>query len=230
MPKWNIARDEYFKRLNLQPIDFLERIRVPKLDRLTAVIPLRDIAVVEAVSVIHKDLLGELIKKITTLDKQNLCAQPRFTITKLDPRSLKIGQKFVYRETYQSIVEHMADKFSDYAMSARGFSDLGAYFVFGQDTAGAYSMACYLPPIIERHGDDLVVMDGIHRNFLAKQMGITLNAIVLENVSAPFPCAVKSWSEIQVIPVADKPKALEDRYFSLRKELFRDLKYLGIDG
>ncbi len=73
-------------------------------------------------------------------------------------------------------------------------------------------------------------MDGIHRNYIAKQAGLAINAILVNSVSLPFPCDPRNWSEIQVISLADKPKDINERYFELQKELFRDLKYLGIDG
>lgn len=34
----------------------------------------------------------------------------------------------------------------------------------------------------------------------------------------------------RLIPLAEKPANINDRYFELKKNLFRDLKYLGIDG
>jgi len=52
----------------------------------------------------------------------------------------------------------------------------------------------------------------------------------IENISVAFPCGTKSWDKIQVISLADKPKNIQKRYFNLNQELFRDLKYLGIDG
>jgi len=53
---------------------------------------------------------------------------------------------------------------------------------------------------------------------------------MIRNPELPFPCSPKNWKEIEIISLNDKPKNLEDRYFDLQKGLFRDLKYLGIDG
>ena len=75
-----------------------------------------------------------------------------------------------------------------------------------------------------------MVMDGIHRDYIGKQTGLALTVIVAENISLPFPCSAKSWSDIKVISLSEKPKDINERYFDLKKELFRDLKYLGIDG
>ncbi|MDO8523538.1 MAG: hypothetical protein Q7S12_04675, partial [bacterium] len=111
-----------------------------------------------------------------------------------------------------------------------GICELGAWFVFGEDMEGTSSLSCYLPPIIERHGKRLVIMDGIHRNYIAMQFGVSINAILVENIYIPFPCSMRNWDELSVIPLANKPADINERYFDLTKELFRDLKYLGIDG
>lgn len=107
---------------------------------------------------------------------------------------------------------------------------LGAYFVFGGDQNSVPSLACYLPPIVERHGKHVVIMDGIHRNYIAKQFWPSINVIFVENISIPFPCGMREWEELQVIGLNQKPADINERYFDLTKELFRDLKYLGIDG
>jgi len=94
----------------------------------------------------------------------------------------------------------------------------------------APALACYLPPIVERHGKNKVIMDGIHRNYIAKQYGVSINAILVEEISIPFPCGMREWDELQAISLDKKPADINERYFDLTKELFRDLKYLGIDG
>ncbi|MEX2053276.1 MAG: hypothetical protein WD898_03565, partial [Candidatus Paceibacterota bacterium] len=129
-----------------------------------------------------------------------------------------------------NLLEKVPDIFHSFLVTNGGLADLAAYFVFGFDENNEYAMACYMPPMIEKHGSDLVVMDGIHRNYLIRQSGMTLNVLLIDNISFPFPCGVREWSDITVIPLDSKPEALAMRYFDLRQGLFRDLKYLGIDG
>ena len=148
----------------------------------------------------------------------------------VNPQLLKMGQRFVYREKYQAILEHMPNLLKEFALGSNGCGNLGAYCLFGLNGNDAYSMACYLPTIVECHGDNMVIMDGIHRNYIARQTGQTPNAILIKDISVSFPCAVKHWSDVSVIPVEQKPATLEDRYFDMCKGSFRDLKYLGIDG
>lgn len=117
--------------------------------------------------------------------------------------------------------------FDEYLICS-GIYDLGAFVLTGLDAQGNHCLAYYLPPIIEQHKKGLIIMDGIHRNFINRSHAI--NAIIIDNVKIPFPCSHHSWKEIQVIPLKNKPKDIKKRYFDINSDLFRDLKYLGIDG
>lgn len=230
MPEWQIEPNEYLKRLNIDLEDFEKQLNLPNVKNITKVLPLRNIKEIRSLIPISSNMLLYLIRRIKTLDNRKPFKNIKMKMLKMDPHHLKIGQKFVYRENYQNLLELVPNIFTNFLISSGGLADLGAYFVFGFNGSNSYSLACYIPPIVEKHGSDLVIMDGIHRNYIAKQAGVSLNAILIENVSLPFPCAVKDWLEIQVIPLKDKPKDINKRYFNLKKSLFRDLKYLGIDG
>lgn len=230
MPQWQIAPDEYLKRLHLNRDEFRQRLRLPRVDEIAKIVPLRDIKRIESLIPIDRNLLLHLLRQINTLDGRPVFSKASLSLVKIDPRQLKIGQKYVYRENYQRLMEDASDIFHTFAASAGGLCDMGAYFVFGRNGNDDYAMACYLPPIVETHGRDLVIMDGIHRNYIAKQTGAAFTVILVEPSDLPFPCSVRNWDEISVISLADKPKDLGDRYFDLQKDLFRDLKYLGIDG
>ena len=230
MAQWQIDPHEYLKSLNLKQEEFKRRLKLPKIDEITKIIPLRDLKMIQSLIPIELELVLYLLRKIRTLDGQMPFGGINIQMVRIDPRHLKIGQKFVYRENYQRLLEEVPDIFRQFMVTAGGLGDLGAYFVFGLNGDDHYSMACYLPPVTEKHGSDLVIMDGIHRNYIAKQSGLAINVILVENVVLPFPCGVRCWLDVRVIPLAEKPKALEERYFDLNKGLFRDLKYLGIDG
>lgn len=230
MPKWQIDPKKYLERLNFTIEDFKHQLHLPQVEDITKIIPLRDMKSVESLIPINRDLLSYIIEQIRTLGGNIIFADVKIQMVKLDPRHTKIGQRFVYRETYQKILEDIPGIFHRFLVTNGGLGDLGPYFVFGFDENNSYCLACYIPPIIEKHGSDLIIMDGIHRNFIAKQAGMALNAILVEGVKMPFPCSVKDWEMISVIPVLEKPKDINERYFDLNKDLFRDLKYLGIDG
>lgn len=230
MAQWQITPDEYLKRLELNIEDFERRLQLPQVNEVTKIIPLKELHKIESIVPIGSDLLLYLIKRIRTLDGQMPFINSTIRQVVVNPNQPKIGQKYVYRENYQQLLENISGIFNPLLGEWGGLGNLGAYFVFGYNGDNKYSMACYIPPIIEIHKSKPLIMDGIHRNYIARQTGLTINALIVKNVSVPFPCSPKNWREIQVIPQNEKPKNLEDRYFELQKGLFRDLKYLGIDG
>lgn len=230
MPEWQIDAPEYWKRLDLAPDDFVRELRLPDVKRVQKILPLRDIAVIESMVPMTAELLLYLIRRIKTLDGRPVFERARIEMVKIDPRQLKIGQRFAYRDNYQQLLEEVPGIFGRFFVGSAGLGDLGAYFIFGRDAQGEYAAACYIPPIVEKHGADLVVMDGIHRNFIQKQAGSTVTSLLVTGVSLQFPCAARDWSDIKVIGLAEKPKDINERYFELHQGLFRDLKFLGIDG
>lgn len=231
MPEWQIPAAEYLNRVELNLSEFERELHLPDVKAIKKVIPLRDIHTLTSPPIpIGNDLLLHILKRIKTLDGRQPFGMANIQLVKLDPRQVKIGQKFVYRENYQAILEGIPNLFRNYLATNGGLSDFGAYFVFGLNGTGDPALACYLPPLVERHNSGLVIMDGIHRDYIVMQTGGTLNAIIIDGVFAPFPCAPKPWSEIEVISLKDKPKDINERYFELQKGLFRDLKHLGIDG
>lgn len=230
MPEWKIDREEYFSRLDISVQEFKNELRLPAIDALRNIVPLRDLTCVDSLIPISFDFLAHLIRRIKTLDGRSPFTKARITMANIDPRMLKIGQQFVYREIYQSLIEEAAGIFQRFCVASNGLGDVGAYFAFGSNGENAYAMACYLPPIVECHAGNLVVMDGIHRNYISRQTGKTQNAVFVDTIAEPFPCGMRGWEDVCVIPLSKKPARTEDRYFELEQGLFRDLKYLGIDG
>lgn len=228
--KWKITRDEYLSRLGLNAKEFDSMLYAPRPDDLRSVVPLRNIARIDSLLPMRREMLVFLLRRVRTLDGGLPFANVDARMFKMDPRNLLIGQRFVYREVYQRMVENVPDFFKEFLITGNGLADLGASFVFGESTDGEYSMSCYIPPIIEQHGEIKIVMDGVHRNYVAMQTGKTPNAILVTGVELPFPCVPTTWDSARVISLAEKPEKTEDRFFELNKGLFRDLKHMGIDG
>lgn len=231
MPLWQISPDEYLQRLGLNLSDFTKALRLPDVAAVQKIVPLRTIREVTSPPIpISQELLAWLLRRTRTMSGQSPFLNATFQTAKIDPRHLKVGQKFIYRENYQRLLEEIPDLFHKFPSGNGHLSDLGAYFVFGKTEQDEPSLACYIPPLIEKHGSDLVIMDGIHRDYIIMQAGATTNAILIGGVEVPFPCSFHDWSDMKVIPLAQKPTDVRERYFNLHPELFRDLKYLGIDG
>ncbi|MFA6364845.1 MAG: hypothetical protein WCW78_00385 [Candidatus Paceibacterota bacterium] len=231
MPAWQIQTDDFLNRIALSLNEFETQLHLPNVKAVKRIVPLRDITTITSPPIpISTDLLLHLIQRIQTMDGQLPYARARIQMIKIDPRYLKIGQKFIYRENYQKMLENIPNIFQGFLAVNGGLSDLGAYFIFGINGSNEPALACYLPPLVEMHGNDMVITDGIHRNFILKQAGSTLNTVLIENTSVPFPCSIHPWPDIKIVPLLEKPKNIVDRYFDLEQPLFRNLKYLGIDG
>lgn len=229
MFEWEIPRSEFLEHVGCDEETFVANLELPNFRSVTKVVPLRGVKKISCVVPMSTAILNHILRKMKTLGGRPVFEDATFELGRVDPSHLMVGQKFVYRETYQSLLEDMPRIFGGFVIHS-GISDLGAYFIFGEDDKGTRVLACYLPPLVEKHGGYDVVMDGIHRNFITKQMGTTIGAILISHSSFPFPCGLRPWSEVQVISLKDKPADINDRYFELDKGLFRDLKYLGIDG
>ncbi|MBI2036884.1 MAG: hypothetical protein HYT14_00810 [Candidatus Liptonbacteria bacterium] len=228
-PEWEIEKREFLKRMDVSESDFVRELHLPDFRAVRRIVPLRFLRSIESLIPLTHEMLFALVSKMRTQGGQHPFRNARLQICRIDPNHVKIGQRFAYRENYQMLLEEVPGLFGKFAI-ASGLNDLGAYFAFGADEDGLPALACYLPPLVEQHGGDLVVMDGIHRNFLTKQLGATINTILITGVAVPFPCGIRPWSELRVIGLCDKPKDIRERYFDLDQLLFRDLKFLGIDG
>ena len=228
-PEWEIEKNEFLRRIDASEKEFQNGLCLPSFKAVRRVVPLRYLNDITSAPVpMTSKILNNLISHIRTLDQQKPFQKFTAVLGKVDPKQLKVGQKFVYRENYLDLLENLTGLFSRFSIPS-GVTELGAYFIFGKDKDGEEAMACYTPPIIEQHDSHLVVMDGIHRNYITK-LGSTISAIIVRGISIPFPCGLHSWDEVEVISLREKPKDINDRYFELNKGLFRDLKYFGIDG
>jgi hypothetical protein len=108
-----------------------------------------------------------------------------------------------------------------------GISKKGACWIFGETAEGDRAIAQYLPPIVEQIGNRHAVLDGIHRFSYVRGAGTTIEIVKISDPSIPFPCDLQKWSEVMTVDL--KPPK-DQRFFNLRAEYFRDLKYVGIDG
>ncbi len=125
MHEWQIDPREYFDRLDLNLEEFKHELHLPQVENVRKIIPLRDIHTILSLIPINFDLLKYLIRRINTLDGQSPFQTAEIQMVKIDPRHLKIGQKFVYRENYQKLFEEVPDIFGKFVVSPGGLGDLG---------------------------------------------------------------------------------------------------------
>jgi len=191
------------------------------------VVSLREMVEVLEVKFMSKKYLRALLDSVTLEGDKSIHPYEGCEISfgRIDSSTIQMGQSFVERSKYQRILESLNEKFSEHCMT-RGFAKMQPIVILGRRANGELAIAHYIPPVVEHHEVD-VLLDGVHRLFLIKGIGTTVEAIILKGVKYPFPCKVHDWS--RVVPVDKKPPR-EERYEELRPELFRSLTWVGIDG
>ena len=230
--EWEIKFEDYLSRIGKTQNHFRESLKLPPLRKTERVVPLRYLKNIISITQLTKNLLFEILSQIKTLDGQRPFKNASFKVIHVDPKDLKVGQKYVYTENWTELIRDFSEIFCvDYVFGS-GLTSLGAYMAYGtvSENENDCAIAFYIPPIVEQHSNGLVIMDGMHRNWIIKQVGVTISVIKVENISVPFPCSCQAWREVKDISLTQKPKDINERYFDLRQNLFRDLKYLGIDG
>ncbi|MBI1957224.1 MAG: hypothetical protein HYS44_02095 [Candidatus Niyogibacteria bacterium] len=197
--------------------------------KIEVVTSLRDIAEVLDVKAMHASYLEGLLRNVGLASDPEQRPYRDATIQHLqiDPRQMLVGQRYAYRSKYSALIERFDHFFGSYILPS-GFSILMPQIVIGRVADGRLVLANYLPPIIESHNGEFIILDGIHRDLITQRTGATIQAILIKNIGAAFPCAGREWKDIRFAD--EKPEKLEDRYFELNPDLFRDLKSLGIDG
>lgn len=213
--------------------EFLRRTGA-KLDtgsssEIEKVVSLRDITDIQHVINMPLAYLARLLENIGLLSdpKRKPYRNARFSSLRVDPHGLSLGQKFVYRPTYVDMMERFEEVFNGFT-TPRGISKLTPQIVVGRDETGQVALAHYICPIFEVHDGKMVILDGVHRDFIIKNAGTTIESIVIQDVSDPFPCTPHPWNDVSVVD--EKPPEAADRYFDLDRGMFRDLKSIGIDG
>lgn len=218
----HIALDEFERRVGIRTSDFSRSWR-----HITKVVSLREIGTVLAVESMRFDYLRELMVHVRLAGNDRSYPYSHASISTgcIDPHTLKIGQTFVEQKKLLGLLGCFHKTFERFCV-AKGLARLGPMNVFGVTRDGAHCLAHYVPPITELNGS-LVLLDGVHRSYLALNVGSVFESVLVEHPQAPFPCTPCSWDSVEV--VQEKP-AKEKRFHNLNPAQFRDLTYVGIDG
>lgn len=220
--KWSITLSDFFERTQLS-------LNISASPELLVPLPEINPRKISHIQVMPKRYLIKLIKSVTL--EGDISVKPyekcQIKTVRLDPHNLRIGQTFVERKKYQALVENFSSILDGEFCINGGIAKKGAFIIFGETYAGENAVAHYLPPIVEATSGEYFLLDGVHRNFLVMNAGTTIESILIENVPVPLPCSTHLWEEIKIV---DKKPPREERFFNLKTELFRNLKYIGIDG
>lgn len=192
------------------------------------IVSLRDIVQVLNVQAMHRSYLQRLLESVTLAGDPTVrpFAGKRIQTLRQDPHGVMVGQTFVERGKYVSLLEDFPDVFGEFCIT-KGIAKLTAHIVLGRTADGSVALAHYVPPIVEQHDSRLVLMDGMHRNFLILRSGTTIETVLVRGVSHPFPATPQRWDSVKA---TDKKPPEGERFFDLVPDLFRDVKSSGIDG
>jgi hypothetical protein len=206
-------------------LDMREYAQMSGADRIVS--PLQ-IQIARHVLNMRLDYLERLLKSVPLLGDpaRKPYAACRIDRYRLDPNMSKVGQTFIERRKINALNETFGGMFDEHDVPY-GIAKKGASLIFGTTAEGDRAIAQYLPPIVEQIASRHAVLDGIHRFSLTRSAGTTLEVVKINDPTEPFPCDLRKWSSIKAVD-AKPPK--DQRFFNLNEALFRDLKYVGIDG
>ncbi|MBT3324235.1 hypothetical protein HN840_01290 [archaeon] len=215
---FRIPRGQLEDRINLNVNSAKKKYRT--------IVPLRNIVEATEIVLMREELLKTLIRSVPIKDTDNKPYEnSQIDLYRIQPRGLHVGQTFVYQGKINTILSNLGLRFRGY--SNLGVSEMMPSVVFGRDNEGEKVLALYVPPIIEHHKEGPILLDGLHRCFLCETVGASTLAIHIINPSEDIPFDPIRWEKIQY--VKDKPEQTK-WYNNLKKELFRDLNYVAIDG
>lgn len=219
----NVSATEFQDRTGIN----LERLR--RRSEIQAVVSPRDMKRIEEVTLMPAWYRDQLLRCVTLVgdETEHIYENARMFLSMVDPSRVRLGQRYVYRSRYMSIVECLPNLFQQFSL-VPGFSRIPMSVMFGEDADGRPVIGNYLPPIVEVHNNQYELMDGCHRGFLGRQAGHAVEMLVIEGVSVPFPCETRDWAHVSIRD--RKPDRVEDRFWELDQQLFRNLKHIGIDG
>jgi len=191
------------------------------------VIPLRGIEKINSISVFSKGVFERLLRKVPLKNQDEFpYLDAKIKVYKISPRGARTGQRFVSEEKINGLMKGLEKRiFRDYFIE--GFSGIPPIIVKGINQEGEDAVSFYSPPIIEVANGEGVFLDGAHRGYIAEITGTSIYAVHIFGVTSPLPFMPIDWDEVKLI----KGKLpIEQRYKDLRKEYFRDLSTIGIDG
>lgn len=190
------------------------------------VVCLRQLEKTSCIEAMPKDTLDTLLRNVRLNGDPEIkpYKDANIKVFRIDPAGLYIGQTFVQEEKLLGFMSGFPRVLSGFCSA--GISKLYPFIAYGEFMSQP-AISFYIPPIAESYNGNYVILDGIHRSYLTKQAGTTMTYVVIEKKDNELPFNPAKWEDVKL--VKDKPE-MEKRYFGLKKELFRRLDHVGIDG
>ena len=173
--------------------------------------------------------LLDLIRQTTTLNDFPIYERAEIGLKRFDAEEAFPIAKYVLEQRLAELTE-LEEKLQIHGLS---IFDLDSVIEIGNVRMG--------PPVVEYSIDDAipVIVDGLHRFYLAKESSLKINSLFIRNVHPDYPTISLpiEWDELSV--VKEMPEIVEDRR-KLRegipnndeviRSFFRDFKFLGSPG
>lgn len=190
----------------------------------------RELAEVKGMTFFREDVFQSLIRRIPLRSKSEGKIYPyldsKIEILGSEPKGMNIGQTFILKDKVLSITEGLEKGIFEEFVT-KGISKMPPAQIYGLDKQGRKALAFYIPPIVEIHKDRPALIDGIHRSYICRAAGTTIFAVHIYDVAVRLPFDPLTWKDAKL---QDKRPPVEKRYKNLKRELFRDLGAVGIDG
>lgn len=167
---------------------------------------------------LDNDILSDMFRSVRTYDGKEVYTGAR--LEKADPGELVRVQNFVFMDVLKEIREKVHNKYR--------------FPILYYDEAKK-AMTIYMPPVVEIHGGEKVLIDGIHRSVASMENGKELYVIIADTVDgAVLPASPLSkikeiptdfWLE-EYMPTGRKFRGIP-KYENLDPNLFRMYNYAG---
>ena len=192
------------------------------------IIPLRNIIKIDDLSYAKKEFLESIIKAVPLKDNPDIkpYKKSKIDIYRVQPKGIQIGQTFALTQKTNRLLTNVLNIFNEFHVS-HGYSKMEPVIIYGKDKEDYPAIAFYIPPIIENHNGNAVLLDGIHRSLICSAAGTTINAVHLSKIDVNLPFEPMEWNKLKLMD--EKPPTI-GRYNNLKLDLFRQLTYVGVDG
>ncbi len=185
-----------------------------------------EIIQVEEISLLDEKTLKSIVKAIKLRGTEIYPYQnSEVRIYSAEPRSYLVGQLFVDSRKILRILNNLDGILNN--NFGIGITKVPPIKIYGQTATQEKALALLIPPLIEHHQNQGILIDGTHRSYICANLGIPIRGIHIYDINSPPPFIPAKWEEVKQVEI--KPPK-EQRYKQLIPELFRDLSFVGVDG
>ena len=191
------------------------------LEGYNRIIPLRDMAQVNSISCFKDEVFYSLIRNIPIKGTNTMpYANSNIRVFDRGFEGLEVGQTFLLESKILSIMKNLSGKGLLGNFMIGGISNMLPLQIYGRDSDEKKAIAFYIPPIVEKHDDEAILLDGMHRTHICGTAGSAIKAVHISKVGVELPFKPISWKDTNVVNT--KPD-IDKRYINLRTEFYRDL-------